>query len=220
MGAREETLGRMLAGAGYSVCTHGLDRPSSRSRDGGSESTRREVFRVYRQLGGVLDEAPYRPGRWDLELPGVAVELDEEQHFNRYRLVTLDSSNYQSLVGFPITEYRGYCTEHESECVRKASNRGYWSSESTVAQFGEGDPPGQFAAGGSPRWKQRAFYDYLKDLAPEVVGTPVARIAIWDSVVVGGGQVPIWEALDQGINRAVPGIVDLIEARAGVALAV
>ena len=220
MGARENTLGHLLAEAGYPVGEQQLRRPTSRNRGSGSEPTRQEVFRVYRQIGGVLDEVPYRPGQWDLILGNVAVELDEEQHFNRYRLATLNSYVYRSLPCFPISPYRTYCREHERECVRKASNRRYWSSKSTVEQFGEGDPPGHFGESGSPRWKQRAFYDFLKDLALEIVGTRVARIAVWDTVVVGSKQVTVSDALDRRLSDAAPGIVKLIEVRAGGALAV
>jgi hypothetical protein len=36
---------------------------------------------------------------------------------------------------------------------------------------------------GAPRWKQRAFYDAMKDTAPAVdMGLAVARVSIYDNV--------------------------------------
>jgi hypothetical protein len=36
---------------------------------------------------------------------------------------------------------------------------------------------------GGPRWKQRAFYDAMKDTAPAVgMGLAVARVSIYDNV--------------------------------------
>ena len=52
---------------------------------------------VYRELGGVLDKFPARLGQWDINVDGIAVELDEELHFNRYRTLTLNSSIFGNL---------------------------------------------------------------------------------------------------------------------------
>lgn len=67
-------------------------------------------------------------------------------------------------------------------------------------------------------WR-RAFYDFLKDLAPVIVGTAVARIAIWDILEVDGTRVQIKDVLDGYRSSAVPALIDLIERRSGVALA-
>jgi len=45
---------------------------------------RDEVMQVYRSLGGILNEIPFRFGGWDIVAPNFIIELDEEQHFNRY----------------------------------------------------------------------------------------------------------------------------------------
>lgn len=67
-----------------------------------------------------------RPGSWDLALAdGGLVELDEELHFNRYRLLTLDSTWAQQL---PWTvEYRQFCASHESSCLRAAQWGKRWT---------------------------------------------------------------------------------------------
>jgi len=152
MGQRQAALERMLLDSGHVPRAGILPRPSASCRDRGDAKTWAEIGRVYRQLGGILDLCPLQPGPWDLELAGVAVELDEEQHFNRYRALTLESTLY-ARSRFPVNVYRGYCHSYEGECLRKAANRGYWASPSTIAQFGPAgilrnlDPPG------APRWK-------------------------------------------------------------------
>lgn len=71
--------------------------------------------------------------------------------------------------GFDHATYRVYCSAKENRCLRKAGSRGYWSSSSSVAEFGPAGEPGVLAGAGSPRWKQRAFYDFIKDLSPFVL---------------------------------------------------
>ena len=59
-----------------------------------------ELVSMYRKLGGVLDVPPTSFGAWDIVTKDFIVELDEEQHFNRYRSLTLDSEIYKGLSIF------------------------------------------------------------------------------------------------------------------------
>ncbi|HGF4015342.1 TPA: hypothetical protein ACF6X2_003511 [Burkholderia cenocepacia] len=168
---------------------------------------------MYRELGGVLAECPLRVGHWDIEVGDVAIELDEEQHFNRYRALTLESTCYGEMPAFPLANYRLYCERYESKCPAFGK---FWSSPSTIDQFGPASRLGDLKAPGAPRWKQRAFYDFLKDLAPEMVGTRVARVSIWDTVTVGSASVLLGDILDGRFKYdAAPAVVALIESRAG-----
>ncbi len=83
MRERQETLERLLRGAGYPVGMRTLPRPSAKVRGAGRGGTWSEVGRLYEVLGGVLDKCPLQTGPWDIAVGGVAIELDEEQHFNR-----------------------------------------------------------------------------------------------------------------------------------------
>lgn len=56
-----------------------------------------EMERIYKELGGTLEEPPLKFGAWDISTPKFIMELDEENHFNRYRLQTLNSNIYQSI---------------------------------------------------------------------------------------------------------------------------
>ena len=49
------------------------------------------IQECYRKLGGQLEVPPLRFGSWDICAEKFIIELDEERHFNRYRLITLMS---------------------------------------------------------------------------------------------------------------------------------
>ena len=54
-----------------------------------------------------------RPGTWDLSFAdGLVVELDEELHFNRYRLTTLQSVESMKLPWRDA--YLDFCTRYEA----------------------------------------------------------------------------------------------------------
>jgi hypothetical protein len=140
----------------------------------------REIESVYRSLGGILPSIPLNLRHWDVEFDGIAVELDEYLHFNRYRGTTLKSASYANLPRFPLDAYQRFCSEHEDTCLKNGSYGGKWSNKSCEEQFGKTSQPRDLSGNGSPRWKQRAFYDFVKDLSPLLTGVKVVRIAVWD----------------------------------------
>lgn len=216
MGQRQDNLSWLLANARYPV--EPTERPCLRRQDIEATNLGSEVQSVYKQLDGKRDEFPDNVGGWDLRVGAVAIELDEQQHFNMYRLKTLESSVYSKLLRFPRSAYRSYCEQREGECLAAASRGGFWSSPSSIKQFGPASSEGDLTPPGSPRWKQRAFYDFLKDLSPIICATPLARISIWDDVPANGVNVLVNQALLSRSLDAVPGLVTLIEERAGVNL--
>jgi hypothetical protein len=173
-----------------------------------------EVKRVYRILGGVLPSIPLNLRAWDLEFDGIAVELDERLHFNRYRSITLASPGYAHLPRFPLDAYRGYCSNRESFCLRAGSYGRKWSNDSCVAQFGAAAPPEDLRGNGSPRWKQRAFYDFVKDLSPLLIGVNVVRIAVWDTVMEGGRSRTVEEVLKKPSVASSAVLAALVKERA------
>ena len=88
---------------------------------------------------------------------------------------------------------------------------GRWTTQSAETQFGASAPPGELSGPGSARWRQRAFFDFVKDLAPLACGLPMARIAIWDRVAFGSVSMTLGHALDE--VAAAPAIARLIESR-------
>lgn len=141
-----------------------------------------EISLIYSGLGGVLNEYPTEYRGFDIQCADFVVELDEERHFNRYRFLTLNSKFYENCRYFDVSVYKELCQSKEKECLKAAGWRKNWKSDSTIKQFGMGDSEGQLGNNGSPRWKQRAFYDYLRDISSEIMNVPIIRISIWESI--------------------------------------
>lgn len=141
-------------------------------------SARSEVLRIHASLGGLSATPNLRPGTWDLQtLDGLAIELDEEFHFTRYRATTLRQPILQDL---PWTaSYLTHCVAYEGAATKGG---GRWTSPSTEKMFGPSAPVGVFREGGSARGKQRALYDAMKDVAAATGTVRLARIAIYDEV--------------------------------------
>ena len=178
MGQRQDTLAKLLRGAGYPVGSARLSRPGRKQIEEAGLAS--DVDRVYRRLGGSLPEFPAAAGIWDICLGKVVVEVDEERHFNRYRLMTLESELYLKLPLFPRTAYQSYSQENEAGCLKAAGWGGNWANRSTARQFGQAGPlrtlPSDSTINGPSRWKQRAFYDLIKDLSVLTGGPPLARL--------------------------------------------
>lgn len=76
--------------------------------------------------------------------------------------------------------------------------------------FGPADPPKTFDGKGSPRWKQRAFYDAIRDAcALHVPGASMARISIYDVV----GEFVLSDVLDGRVKCSRTALENLIESR-------
>lgn len=193
MGERQQNLEKIFKRLGKSVNSTSVPFPTFNLAKASIFSD--ELLSIYEQLGGVKKDFPINLRKWDMEVDGVAVELDEFLHFNRYRALTLQSQVYQSLPLFPLSEYKKYCQTYESRCLKAGSYGGKWSNSSCESQFGPAAKAGVLDSNGSPRWKQRAFYDLVKDLTPLLLGKPVVRIAIWDSVELNGRSMLVNDIL-------------------------
>lgn len=154
-----------------------------------------EFQRIYLALGGVLHRYPTNIGFYDVFLSDFAIELDEERHFNRYRNMTLDSIIYDQLPNFPLADYNRFCSDYEVKCLRAAGWGGYWFTASSDRQFGLSNVPGNLDGNGSSRWKQRAFYDFLKDTIQLINHILLIRISIYDKLETFDGVKSIDEIL-------------------------
>jgi hypothetical protein len=154
-----------------------------------------ELQRAYMALGGVQEHYPIGAGAYDVYTIDFAVELDEERHFNRNRTITLCSGIYDQLLNFPNPGYKNFCDDYEQHCLRAAGWGCNWANHSTNSQFGKANSERNLEGNGSSRWKQRAFYDLLKDTLQLVTQIPLARISIYDEVVIDDGVYSINEIL-------------------------
>jgi hypothetical protein len=180
MGRRAERRARLLREEGLAVVDRRTGaRPTSATVTDDAVSM---ILDCYRALGGQMSSPTLAPGPWDLRVEHGLVELDEERHFNRWREITLESTAYDLLGTFPRGLYRVLCGERETECLRAASDRGSWTNPGSERQFGPAGPNGVLTGAGSPRWRQRALYDFMKDLSWFGDFPPVARISIWEEL--------------------------------------
>lgn len=137
------------------------------------------INEVYQGLGGILDEYLIGFGNFDIVTEDYFIEVDEEQHFHRYRAMTLQASIYQNNTYFPIDDYQRFCRELEKNA---RTDGGFWTNKSCERQFGKSSPERDFNGNGPARWKQRAFYDFLKDVYSLITGKPVYRFSIYEMV--------------------------------------
>jgi hypothetical protein len=183
MGTRQDALTQLLAEAGYQPASTRSMRPHL---EGLRSEDRKEILRLYRALGGILDAPRLRPGPWDSVLEGgLIIELDESQHFNRYRRKTLEPPWAQQL---PWCEpYMRYCVQYEAACIAERGWGSYWTSVATERMFGPAGPTRLLDGPGAPRWKQRALYDAMRDIAAVGSRVRLARLSVYD--VVGGASL-------------------------------
>ncbi len=203
-GKMQSTLKRLLGAASSPT----LRFP--RVDDVARSNHKHEIERVYRALRGKLTSIPLNLRAWDIEFEGIAVELDEYLHFNRYRAITLESASYKELTHFPLNNYCRFCKEREERCLRAGGYVGKWSNEGSEAQFGDASSPKDLSGNGAPRWKQRAFYDFIKDLSPLLIDVPVVRVAVWDTIVVDGRSKTVEEILTTMLRQ--PDLTSVREA--------
>jgi hypothetical protein len=167
-----------------------------------------DIVDLYRSLGGKQLRPVLRPGAWDLAIEGdVLIELDEELHFNRYRLATLKRGWTRAL---PWREaYLGYCDAHEGKCTSAGSWGKRWTNPSCESMFGVPGPAGDLAGDGAPRWKQRALYDAMKDAHAAANGVRLARLSVHDRI----GDLRLGDILEGAVFANMTGIADLARAR-------
>jgi hypothetical protein len=211
IGRRAEAMRSLLISAG--LTEYPRVAPPPRLADV-PDSLVQELLGLYRRLGGVEAHPTLRPGPWDLVFEGpVVVELDEELHFNRYRDLTLAASWGDRLPWTPA--YRIYCQNHEAECVAAGTWGKRWTNPSCERPFGAAGPAGDLADRGAPRWKQRALYDAMKDLAAVTTAeVRLARVAIHD---IADG-VRLGDVLDGPVSVSPTAIRALVEARTAVSV--
>lgn len=103
------------------------------------EDARTELIGLYQALGGKEPIRALRPGAWDLAfIGGLVVELDEELHFNRCRLRTLQPPWNARLPWHDA--YLDLCDRHEQTCLGAGKWGKRWTSPSCESMFG---PPGE-----------------------------------------------------------------------------
>ena len=166
-----------------------------------------EIENTYKKLNGQLEIYPIGFKGFDIQITNCIVELDEAQHFNSYRSLTLDSTIYKTNNSFSTSDYKKYCKEYEYDCLQKGNFGQYWKTNSTEKQFGISSPEGILTGNGSSRWRQRAFYDFLRDVGQYVGGYKLTRISIYQRIE----DKTIGEILERGLIKYYPLLLKQIE---------
>lgn len=202
-GARVRALASLLTDAGWvQVAPPRLPRLANLA-----QAHRDRIRGLYDLLDGHTDHFDrIRPGGWDLafDTPDglLLVELDEEQHFNRYRAATLTALDDLGLPWTPA--YQSYCRDHEARLLPGWGTGQRWTNPSAARFFGEPDAPGDFTGVGAPRWRQRAFYDAVKDVLTE---RRLARISVHDPLDAGGTVETLLRRPDAGHANALQALI-------------
>jgi hypothetical protein len=106
-----------------------------------------------------------RPGGYDLAFTNrdglVDIELGEEQHFNRCRALTLDITRHLARPWTPA--YLDHSAGHVHRLLPGWGTGQRWTNPSAARFFGLPAQAGDFSGVGATRWRQRAFYDSVKD---------------------------------------------------------
>ena len=90
MGQREDSLNF------YLTETFGYNKFLKPKKDDFYESIYNdEITYIFSRLNGILDNYPTNYRGFDIQCNDFIIELDEERHFNRYRLLTLKSQYYK-----------------------------------------------------------------------------------------------------------------------------
>jgi len=197
--------------AGYDVLSKDLcnqkDLATTKSLP---KRVRAEIIDLHRALGGPAGYLDFTSGVWDFATAdGLFIEFDEQLHFNRYRGLTLELPWRGRLPW--STAYAHFSIDHEDACLKAGSYSKKWTSTPTKTMLGQADPPGILGAHGSPRWKQRAIYDAVRDAyAVHTPGVALARVSIYDEI---GGR-GVRRALGKGGSGLDPvALRDFIAAR-------
>lgn len=187
-GARAEALQNLLNRAGL---VSAASIPAAPRLGDLPDEAQVAVVALYRALGGTEPVRPPRPGAWDLAFEGgLVVELDEELHFNRYRSTTLETPWSADLPWYE--DYRAFCSRHEAECLDAGKWGKRWTTPSCESMFGPPGDVGELEGPGAPRWKQRALYDAMKDIAALASDSlHLVRLSVWDTI----GGIRLGDAL-------------------------
>lgn len=199
-GSRENALRAHLAPVGS-----GIVRPASARLLALPTELRKSILEMFRDFGGEGDLAATGPRGWDIILgDGLVVELDEEQHFTPYRAATL-AAPWSSVLPW-ASDYTTFCARHAATA---AWNAQHWTKSVPERLFGPPGPVGDFDGAGSPRGKQRALFDAIRDATATAGTIRLARVSVHDSVA----GVLLGEALSGRDHLDAGALIDLVRAR-------
>jgi hypothetical protein len=94
-----------------------------------------------------------------------------------------------------VKTYQEFCFRYEPQCLAAAGAGPWWTTPSSEFAYGAGDPPGTVGAKGPPRWRQRAFNDWIKDMSSLLTRVAVCRVGVWDTLEIDGMKQDVGSVL-------------------------
>ncbi len=179
--------------------------------------TNEQVMALYKNLGGVKSRASLKVHWAAVHLEVGTVLLDSPLHFNRYRLQTLQMPFYDDFSGFSVNNHRTWCRKFERECLKSGMAGQLWTNGMSVKQFGRAEAPGDFSGNGSPAWKQRAFEDFVTDVAAAAsASVNIVRLSVYDNLMLNRQLVKTGDILSNPDERMAEALASMVARRLGV----
>lgn len=153
-----------------------------------------ELKKIARQLG-MEAALPEEVDLVETEVNGIAIALDEEMHFNEYRLLTLHSSIYAEPLICQLKRYRAYCHQKDK---RGQANR------NRVPNIVKEKPLQQSIL---------ALNDFMQDMLPLVHYVPLLRLSVYDSISSPSGNRSLASLLEQDHQKDYPLVARFLEEK-------
>ena len=154
----------------------------------------KDYINCYQQLGGIKDWPQIRVKGYLFENRKFAVVLDDQLHFNKYRLMTLRSLAYEDFKAFKLDRYRILCKKFANECL-KSGSAANWTDPTSENLFGASQSSGDLGLKGSSGWKYRAFCDFTEDVYSLHAKVKLLRVSIYDEILINHKLIKIGDIL-------------------------
>lgn len=142
-----------------------------------------QLQQVYESLGGIGARPCIEIKGYQMTFGKFVVELDDQLHFNKYRLITLRNDIYEQLHGIDVNKFRMYCRKFEKECLKSGTSKGIWTNNQAEKCFGPAETPGDLGLNGASGWKLFAYQQFVKDLFAARHKVRLLRLSIWDEIM-------------------------------------
>jgi hypothetical protein len=139
------------------------------------------------ELGGEGSLPLLEKLKFDFKIGRQLILLDDELHFNRYRLITLRSEIYQEMSFSFVGVYKRLGRTYEKEALKTGMQSRIWSGPPIARSlFGEASEPGDFSGNGATGWKLLAYNSMQTDLQTRIHGYRLIRLNPYETLMTGG----------------------------------
>jgi len=169
---------------------------------------------LYGQIGGKKSPIYLPKVKFDFKIGNHLFIYDNENHFNRYRLISLKSDLY-SIFNFSWRDaYLRLSRTYEKDCLKSGMQERIWDGPPLAQKhFGESEEPGDLSGNGAAGWKLNAYNDAQIDLYSRLLGYKLVRIPKYENLMIGGSLKMIDQLLLSPKESNAPGIAAWIKRK-------